>query len=220
MHADPQDRVMSAAAPQTPQPASKHRGPWPWIALALAVVAVGLLVWALVLRSDRDDAQQQASNSVNAVAQLKQANDDLSEQLGVTSEDLGAAQQDVKEAEQARQDAEDQADAAAQKAADAQKQVDAANEQAAQATSDSERSAAQAAEAEAQAQAAQAQADQSKADADAADARGQVVADCAKAYASAIGGIFGTDDREAAVADAKAKIADITDDCQAALGET
>jgi colicin import membrane protein len=211
---------MSDVAPQTSPPRAKHHGPWPWIALVLGVVAIGLLVWALVLRSDRNDAQQQAENGANAAAQLKQANDDLSQQLGVSSEDLDAAQQDVKDAEQARLDAEDQADAAAQKAADAQEQVDAANDQVAQAKDDKERSAAQAAEAQAQAEAAQAQADESKAAAAAADARGQVVADCARAYASALGGIFGTDDRESAIADAKVKIADITDDCQDALSES
>jgi hypothetical protein len=208
---------MSSTAPQTGEAQAKHRNPWPWIALGIGVLAVGLLVWALILRSDRNEADDQAQATAGAVLQMQQANDELSGQLGVTSESLEAAESDVADSEQARQDDEDRADAAEQQAADAQQQAQAAKDKAAKAKDDSARSAAESEEAQAQAAAAQAQSEQTQADADAADARGAIVADCAKAYAAAVGEVFGADDRKAALDAAKTQIADITDTCQAAL---
>src|SRR5690349_4980191 len=108
------------------------RNVWIWVSAALGVVCIGLLVWALSLKSDRDDAQQQVTQlqaQVDQAAQaaqgggdvrkaLKTAYDSLAQQIGATQQGVDANQQAIETAktnvEQAKQDAQ----AAAQKAKD------------------------------------------------------------------------------------------------------
>jgi hypothetical protein len=192
---------MATAASADEHPERKKRSPWMWVSIALAVVAAGLLVWALTTRSDLDSANadkaaleqqnQQGKEAGSAAATAaKSVYDDVSQQLGATTEDLAATESDLKDAEQQAAKAQDDADAAKQQAADAK--------------SDSAK--------------AQAEADQAQAELDAAQSKAQIAADCAKAYVTAIGGLFGGGDVKAAADKVKHDLQGITADCKTALG--
>lgn len=208
-----------------PAPPSKRRhNPWIWVSGVLALVAVGLLIWALSSRSDLDSTQQQLDSTqkqldstkqdveelqssqadaqqkterrtvltAGATAAVKAVYDDLSKQLGATQEDLAGTQQDLEAANQQATQAEKDAAAAKDKAAKADNETDKAK----------------------------AEAEQAQAEADAAQSRATVAKDCAKAYVSALGGLFegeSVSDQAPAVRD---DLASITADCQAALGES
>ncbi|MDA0164011.1 hypothetical protein OM076_27310 [Solirubrobacter ginsenosidimutans] len=103
--------------------------PWVWIGLSavLLVVAVGLGIWAIGLRQDLDDANQQADVQTEQVADTS---DDLSQQV----DELTAAVNDTSDRlDQAIADGQASADALRQKAADAGQGTDDASQQAADA---------------------------------------------------------------------------------------
>ena len=73
-----------------------------WISALLAVVAIGLLVWALSLRSDLDDTQKQvtalqaqveggSSKAQDVAAAAKSLADDVRSAVGGASDELDAA---------------------------------------------------------------------------------------------------------------------------------
>jgi uncharacterized protein YoxC len=189
---------MSSADPD--DDAAPSRKPWIWLSVALTVVAAGLLFWALTIKSDLDSTQQELDTTQQELAgsreelaktkqELDATNqeveqlqsevdggirtgaallgakalyDEFAKQLDATHEDLAATQQDLEEAEKTAAKAEQDAEAAKQDAADAGNATEKAK----------------------------AQTDQAKAEAKAAESRSAVVADCAKAYISAFGGLF------------------------------
>lgn len=218
----------------TTQPAApkKHRSPWIWVSVGLAVVAVGALVWVFLTRSDLNDTQSKldstqqelassqgkldatptatptatATASPTATATPEEDNGnalltagaigavtalykDLKDQLGATQEDLAQTQDDL--------------DTANQQADQAEKDAAAAKDKADQAGNETEK--------------AQAQADEARANQKAAESKLQVATDCAKAYISAFGTLFGADDVEAQAAKVKEQFSQIHDDCQAAF---
>src|SRR4029077_11406188 len=116
------------------------------------------------------------------VTAFKSAYDDLTKQLGATSEDRSDTQQDLNDAEKQAAKAQDDADAAKQQAADATSETEKANAEAAQA----------------------------QAELDTAQAKAQIAADCAKAYITAIGGLFEGSDVAAAAANVKQDVQGIT----------
>jgi hypothetical protein len=192
---------MATAASADEHPEKRKRSPWMWVSIVLAVAAAGLLVWALNTKSDLDsaNADNAALQTQNAqgketggavVTAFKSAYDDLTKQLGATNEDLAATQQDVKDAEQQAAKAQDDADAAKQQAADAKTDTEKAN----------------------------AEADQAQAELDAAESKAQIAAGCAKAYITAIGGLFGGGDAKAAAEKVKQDVQGVTADCKSALG--
>jgi septal ring factor EnvC (AmiA/AmiB activator) len=86
-------------------------------------VDVGLLIWALTIRSDLDSTQQdvdqlesqldQSKETGSTVASaIKTAYDDLVAQLGSTQEDLAASEQEINDAKDAQAKAEQDAEAA------------------------------------------------------------------------------------------------------------
>jgi hypothetical protein len=80
---DPPDDASStqpAASPAEPAP-SKRRNPWMWVSLLLGLAAIGLLAWALAVKSDRDSAQDEL--------------DSAQQQLTSTAEELDKAKQDL-----------------------------------------------------------------------------------------------------------------------------
>jgi hypothetical protein len=185
--------------PVAPEPApKKHRNPWIWISAVLGIAAIGLLVWALTVRSDLDDTnaeldqvqaqvEQNADSGSDFAAAAKAAYDDLANRIGAAGED---AQAGIEETQAQIDEAEQQAQEAGQQAADA------ASDEAEQL---------------------QAEADQAKAQADAAAGKASIAAECAKAYVSAFGALFeGGSLAEGATA-VREQISGITDDCQAAL---
>jgi hypothetical protein len=194
---------MATAASADEHPAKKKHSPWMWASIALAVVAAGLLVWALTTKSDLDSANadkaaleaqnEQGKEAGGAVVTaFKSAYHDLTQQLGATSDDLAATQQDVKSAQQTATKAQDDAAAAKQDAAQAQSETEKAD----------------------------AQADEAKAELDAAQSKAQIAADCAKAYVTAIGGLFDGGDVRAAADKVKQDLQGVTADCKSAFGSS
>jgi hypothetical protein len=204
----PADTGAEAATPDRREPPGgqvpkKRKNWWVWVSAALALVAAGLLIWALALRSDRNEAEQDANDLQTQLDQREETGgtvvtaakglfEDLTAQLGATSEDLAATEQDLKDANGAAADAE-------KAAADAKKKADSAANQTDKA---------------------KAETNQAKADAKAAESKAAVAADCAKAYVSAIGSLFEGDDVRAQAAKVSDQLKSITGECQAALGGT
>jgi flagellar basal body-associated protein FliL len=195
--------AMSTTEPQAAgaEPPKKHRSPWIWVSAVLLVVAAGLLIWALMLRSDRDDAQQQAKQLQAQVDQgkdtggvvltaVKAAYDELAQQLGATNEDLAAVKGDLDTAKQDAAQAEEDAAAAADKAAAA---ADDATEKA------------------------KAEADQAKAEAQALESKATIASDCAKAYVSAIGSLFEGGNVRDQLSTVRGDLEGITADCKASF---
>jgi hypothetical protein len=60
-----------AASPEAPE--SRRRNPWIWISVLLAVIAVGLLVWALAVKSDRDSTQDELDSAQQELTSTKPA---------------------------------------------------------------------------------------------------------------------------------------------------
>jgi peptidoglycan hydrolase CwlO-like protein len=207
----------------TEEPEQKRRNWWIWISAALAVVAVGLLAWALTLRSDRDSAQEDLRTAQQELAstqeQLEAAQQDVAEQPpeddGVggavlaagglaaakslyddLAEQLGAAEEDLASTQQDLEEAQRQAEQAEQDAAAAEERAAGAGDETAKA---------------------QAEADQARAEADAANAQLAIATDCAKAYVTAFGALFEGDDPEAQAEAVREQFESISTDCKAAL---
>ena len=69
---------------------AKSRKPWIWLSALLAVVAAGLLIWALTIKSDLDSANQELDSTQQQLA-------DKTEELDSTKAQLDATKQDVEE---------------------------------------------------------------------------------------------------------------------------
>src|SRR5690349_20454327 len=65
---------------------------WIWVSALRAIVAGGMAIWALTLKSDLDDTQQELDKTTQEQASTKQ-------ELGTTQQQLATAQQDVKDLE-------------------------------------------------------------------------------------------------------------------------
>ena len=184
---------MATDSPRPEQPVQpqekKHRSRWIWVSGLLALACAGLLVWALSLNSDLDDAnarnaqQQETGSSIASAA--KGAYDSLAADLGATNEDLDQTEQQLEGAKQDAEQAQDDADAAKQKAENTSDELDKAK----------------------------AEADQAKAEAEAAGSKTQIAAECAKAYVNAGKSLLDGAERE----DVRAQLQGITDDCRAAF---
>ena len=209
------------------QPPAGHRSPWLWVSLVLGLVAIGLVVWALSLKSDRDDAQQQLTRTEQQLDQTKQ--DLQKEQAQPTatptpegdgkggalvaagglaaaksvyddlSSELGATQEDLAATEKELEQAN--ADAT-----HAQKDADAAEQKAKDAGNETDK--------------ANAEADKAKADQKAAESKATDVTDCAKAYFRALGTLFEGDDPKAQAEKVREQMKGITSQCQDALAGT
>ena len=181
----------SGSEPPPPQepPPKKHRSRWIWVSAILALGCVGLLVWALSLNSDLDDAnaknQQQQETGTSIATAAKDAYDSLASDLGATNEDLQQTEEQLQGAQDDAQKAQEDADAAKQKAENTSDELDKAK----------------------------AEADQAKAEAEVAGSKAKVAAECAKAYISAAGGLLSGDDKDAV----KQTLQGITDECRAAF---
>jgi DNA repair exonuclease SbcCD ATPase subunit len=217
-----------------PEAPKKHRSPWIWVSVGLGVLAVGALIWVFLTRSDLNDTQTKLDSTQQELASTQQKLDavptatptpeetptptptatatpeedngnalltagaigavtalykDLKNQLGATQEDLAQTQDDL--------------DAANKQADQAEKDAATAKDKAAQAGNETEK--------------AQAEADEARANQKAAESKLQVATDCAKAYVSAFGTLFGADDVKAQAAKVKDQFSQIHDDCQAAF---
>jgi DNA repair exonuclease SbcCD ATPase subunit len=184
------------------RPPKKRRNAWIWVSTVLAVAAVGLLVWALSIRSDLDESEQDVATLQSQVeagqetggqvlTAAKGAIQQVAQQLGATAEDLEAAQADL---EQAKLDGE-QAEQAAAKAEDAVATAENATDKAV------------------------AEADQAKAQVEAAESKAAIAGDCAKAYVSALGALFDGESVRDQASVVREQLSGISEDCRAALAE-
>jgi uncharacterized membrane-anchored protein YhcB (DUF1043 family) len=194
------DGRIETSSPDAQAP-KRRRNPWIWICAVLAVIAAGLLVWALTIRSDLDSTQQDVSdlqsqldesqdNGSALAASVKALFNDLAQQLGATTEDLAATQEQLDASDEAAANAEQDAAAAKQRADEAESAIDKAK----------------------------AQADEAKARAEAAGAKAAAAGDCAKAYVSAFGALFEGDSVRAQAPAVREQLQGITADCKSALG--
>jgi len=205
----------------------KRRNPWIWISAVLAIVAVGVTIWALGVKSDNDQAKDELAGTqqelastqeqldsaqqepeatptpepdddsqggravlgVGAVAAVKALIEDLEADLGATQQDLEATEQDLEETAK-------QAEEADQKAAKAKKQAEQAGDETDKA---------------------QAEADQAKAEAEAAESRAAIARDCARAYITAIGGLFEGESPQDQAPEVRTQLEGVTAQCQSAF---
>ena len=83
-----------------------RRNPWIWISALLLLVAIGLLVWALSLRSELDDTQTQvtelqaqieggSSKAEDIADAARSLADDVRGAVGSAGEDLAAAKAQI-----------------------------------------------------------------------------------------------------------------------------
>jgi cell division protein FtsB len=228
-------RAADDAAMASAERPKSRRNRWIWVSVALGVVAVGLLVWALTLRSDLDSSKQQLTSS-------EQQLDTTSAELDATQQELDDTKDDVQQLEAAQEDERsgqvagavvkagglaagkaaydklaEQLGATQQDLAAAQEDVEAANATADEAAADAEAAKQRAAEADDAAGKAEAEAEQAKAEAQAEQSKRTVATTCARAYVAALGGLFEGDDVSAQAAKVRKELAAITDDCRGAL---
>jgi chromosome segregation ATPase len=221
--------MASAEQPKT------RRNRWIWVSGALGVVTICLLIWALTLRSDLDGARAELSTTGQQL-------DATAEELDATQEDLEATKDDVQQLESAEQgdrrrrvagaaltagglaaakaaydELAEELGATEQELEAANDDIEAANTAAEEAADDAKAAEKEAAEADDAAAEAEAEAAQAQAEVRAAESKRTVVTTCARAYVSALGGLFEGDDVSDQAARVRKELAAITDDCRGAL---
>jgi multidrug resistance efflux pump len=226
---DPENRSASVKPPGAAPPAPKrHRSPWPWICALLALVGIGLLIWALSVKSDNDDTQAKLDTTEQELASTQKELDSAKQEAAqpAESDDSGGnggavvAVGAFATAKALYQDLADQLGATEEDLAATQQDLETANDKAAQAEKDAEAAKQQAEQAGNETDKAKAEANQAKAEADAAESKATVARDCAKAYISAFGTLFeGKDVKEQAAAVRK-QLQGITADCKSALADS
>jgi len=184
-----------------PQAESAPRHParkWIVATIVLALAAIGLGVWAFMLRSDIDDKDAQIAAQQQQIAEQEDAAAQLTEAAsGVAG--------DVQQSFAALGEQLDQIEGAA---AASQEQTQAAIEQAEQA----------AVEASERAEAAENEAEKAQAEADEATARAEAAGACARGYLSAVADIFDAESLEAGVEAAAAEFEKLSGSCADTLG--
>lgn len=132
----PAARSPRDSSQQDPPPA-EHKRPTVWIVLTviLALAVVGLLIWALVTRSDLDNANATVESQQQAGASAKDAYDDVSSDLAAADEDSAQLQHDAAQAEKDKASADAEATQAKDETEKAKAEADQANAKADAATS-------------------------------------------------------------------------------------
>jgi len=206
-----------------PEPTTR-RNWWVWVSVALAVVAIGLLVWALSLKSDLDGANDDLAAANTKLSSAQQELDKARETPTPTpteeADDGGDAALLAAGAVAAKalyDDLSAQLGTTQEDLAATQKSLEEAEKNAKQAEKDAAAAAEQAAQAGNETEKAQAEADQARAEADAANAKLAIAKDCAKAYISSFGVLLEAEDPEAKAAEVRDDFESITADCKAAL---
>ena len=213
----------------SPPARSQRRNPWVWISALLAVVSVGLLVWALMVKSDSDGTQQELTKT-------QQKLDDTSQELDDTKQDVEELQSSEADQEQRSggalltagafatakalyDDLAEELGATQEDLATVEQDLQEANDTAKQAEQDADAAKQRADEADNDTDVAKAEADQAKADVKAAESKAALAADCAKAYVSAFGGLFEGESARDQAAAVRKQFASITTDCKGALAD-
>ena len=229
----PRDPPAGDEPPTAPE-VRKRRNPWVWVSVLLAVVSVGLLVWALTVKSDSDSTQAELDSTQKELADTKA-------KLGTTTQQLDSAEKDAEELQSAS-GGEDRRGGRALLAAGAfatakslyddlaqqlgttqddldavEQDLQAATDKADKAEQDAKAAEKRATEADDETDVAKAEADQAEAELQAAESKAAVATDCAKAYVSAFGTLFEGDSVRDQAAAVRKQLASITTDCKAAF---
>jgi septal ring factor EnvC (AmiA/AmiB activator) len=72
----------------TARPPQRSHSRWIWVSAPLALVAVCLTIWALTLRSDLDNAQQELGTTTQQLASTKQDLETREKELATTQQDV------------------------------------------------------------------------------------------------------------------------------------
>ena len=209
----------------TAGPPQRRHSRWIWVSALLALVAVGLTIWALTLRSDLDNSQQELDTTTQQLASTKQ-------DLETTKKELATTQQDVDDLQSSQRRrtggalvtakvvydefakqlgaAHDELDATQQDVEDANKAATQAEQDAAAAKQD-------AADAGTETDKAKAEAKQAQAESQAARSKAEAARGCAKAYIEAFGGLFEGDSASAQAETVRKDLKSVTTDCKDAL---
>jgi chromosome segregation ATPase len=216
---------MRAMEPEAAAPEKKRHSPWMWVSGVLALVAIGLLIWGLSVKSDRDSAQKQLSSTQQDLDSTKQQLENAAQPTAEPAEEddssagravlAGGA---LAGAKAVYDDLADQLGATQEDLESTEKELEKANEQAQQAEKDAAAAEQKAKEADNETDKAKAEADQAKAEQQATESKASIAANCAKAYVGALAPLFEGDDPEAQADAVREQVAGITDDCKAALG--
>ena len=201
----------------------KRRNWWVWISALLALVAAGLLVWALSVKSDQESTQDELASTKQQLEKSEQQQAQATPTATPTPADGGsggavAVAGGLAAAKAVYDDLTEQLGATQEDLAATEQDLKEANAKAEQADKDAAAAEKQAASADNETDKAKAEADQAKAEATAAESKAAVVADCAKAYFSAFGTLFEGDDVGAQAEQVREQLKGITSECQAALG--
>jgi uncharacterized membrane-anchored protein YhcB (DUF1043 family) len=223
------DAAAQSGGPGRDEP-KKRRNAWVWISALLAVLAAGLLVWALSVKSDQDSTQQELTRTQEELDSTQQKLDSAEQdaaQQQATQEEEGSGAGDTVLAVGALatikslyDDLAEQLDATQQDLAATEQDLQAANDKAEKADQDAAAAKKKASEADNETDKAKAEAEKANAEADAANAKTEVAAACAKAYVSALGTILEGDDVRAQAEKVGEQLKGITADCKAALADT
>jgi hypothetical protein len=221
------DRPGAAVGP--PVAATKRRhSRWIWVSALLAIVAAGLGIWALTLRSDRDDTQQELDTTTQELTSTEQ-------QLDTTKQQLTTAEQDVEDLESSEgserkgaglalvtakglyDEFAEQLGSTNDELAATQQDVEDANKAAAQAEKDAAAAKQDAADAGDASGKAEAEAKQAKAETQAAESKAKAAKGCAKAYIEAFGGLFKGDSVSGQAEAVRKDLRAVTVECKDAL---
>jgi chemotaxis protein histidine kinase CheA len=224
------DRPGEAVAPPATTTGRRHSR-WLWVSALLATAAAGLGIWALTLRSDRDDSQQELDTTTQQLTSTEQ-------QLDTTKQQLTTAEQDVEDLESSEgserkgaglalvtakvlyDEFTEQLGTTNDELAATQQDVEDANKAAAEAEKDAAAAKQDAADAGDASGKAEAEAKQAKAETQAAESKVRAAKGCAKAYIEAFGGLFEGDSASARAEAVRKDLKAVTLDCKDALAGT
>jgi hypothetical protein len=230
-----------ASAPSDATP-KRRRNWWIWVSAALGLLAVGVLIWALTLRSDLDGTQGDLDAATQELSTASHELESVQQELGATQQELDATAEQLDDATQpaapppASGDDEGKGQTAALVAAGAlvtglarelgatREDVDETEEELADAQQEADEAAQEASAAKRQADdatdeadKANAQTNQANAERDAAQAKAKITAECAKAYIAALGGLFGSGQLRDQVPAVRKDLEGIATDCKTAF---
>jgi septal ring factor EnvC (AmiA/AmiB activator) len=230
---------MSTTSPQpdaAPAAPTKHRNWWIWVSAAVGLLALGLLVWALTLRSDLAGTQSELDTATQELASTGQELETVQQELDSTTRQLDDATPPATPTPAAVPDDEGNGQTAALVAAGAlftglarelgasREDVEQTEEELADAQKEADDAELEASAAKRQVDAAtdeadkaNAQANQANAERDAAQAKATIAAECARAYIGAFGALFGSGKVREQLPAVRKDLEGITAECKTAI---
>jgi DNA repair exonuclease SbcCD ATPase subunit len=207
----------------------KRRNWWIWISAALGIAAVGVLIWALGMKSENDNANDQLVTTqrelVATQEELERAQQEPARASTPEPEDdsrdgrpvltagaVAAITALINDLQEELGATEQDLEAAEQDLEEATKQAEEADQKAAKAKKQAE----QAGDATDKAEA---EADQAEAEVEAAESRAAIARECARAYVTAIGQLFEGENPEDQATEVRDQLQDVTAHCKSAFAD-